>query len=321
MTLIKLLHQVLFFIKDPFPQTHKVTPSNSVLFYKYFHCEHQSQAADFPAIKQQLATSPCYPICIYLSSWRTHVCKISNITALLAICRHFLPIERKLPSLRRAVFQHPGSFWSCNCSNHQPSCPHADLPKPLIDHAWCFGQVSYLTGAAPGSSIICCAPPAGVVGPACPLGTQCGSEVPRTSSNGSGQRCSTARLQGEFLKINYSTCKMQLEMPKQQGLCWRGVGGTGILAQPLTCWMSRSMGKWFHLCLPPRPSPQNRASDNAHRVVGRIMWLSGHTVYIMEVSSSLLTSSSVCPPEDLLSRWPAVILSRRNDFSEPLILR
>lgn len=67
-------------------------------------------------------------------------------------------MERKPSSLRRAVFQHPGSFLSPNCRNHQPSRPRANLPKPLIDHACDFRQVMYLTGAVLGSSIICSAP-------------------------------------------------------------------------------------------------------------------------------------------------------------------
>ena len=187
-----------------------MTPSKSVLFYKYFHCSHKSQAADFPAIKQQLATSPWYPICISLSSWRTHVCKISNITAPPAICRHFLPIEGRVSSLGCAVFPHPASFLSCYCSNHQPPPPpSANLLEPLIDHACDFRQVIHLTRAGLGASIVYLFfTTTRVAGPACPLGSWRGSEMPQTSSSGSEQRCSIASLQGEFLKINYSACKM-----------------------------------------------------------------------------------------------------------------
>lgn len=55
-----LLHRkVLFFIKDSFPQTRKLTTSESVSFYKYFHSWHQSNAAGFRTTKQQLATLSC----------------------------------------------------------------------------------------------------------------------------------------------------------------------------------------------------------------------------------------------------------------------
>jgi len=59
-SLVLLLHhKVLFFIKDSFPQIHKLTISNSVSFHKYFHSWHQSNAAGFQTTKQQLATLPC----------------------------------------------------------------------------------------------------------------------------------------------------------------------------------------------------------------------------------------------------------------------
>lgn len=44
-TPINILDEILFFVKEPFPQTHKATPPNSVLFYKYLQCQQQSQAS------------------------------------------------------------------------------------------------------------------------------------------------------------------------------------------------------------------------------------------------------------------------------------
>lgn len=54
-----LHHKLFFFIKDSFPQAHKVTASHSVSFYKSLHSWHQSNTAGFQTTKQQLAALSC----------------------------------------------------------------------------------------------------------------------------------------------------------------------------------------------------------------------------------------------------------------------
>lgn len=51
-SLAVLYHKVLFFIKDSFPKTHKLTVSNLVSFYKCFPSRHLSSAAAFQGTEQ-----------------------------------------------------------------------------------------------------------------------------------------------------------------------------------------------------------------------------------------------------------------------------
>lgn len=75
--------------------------------------------------------------------------------------------SRRTRSLNCVVFQHPGSFVSCNCSNHQHP---ANLVEFLVDHTWNFSQVTHLTGVVLEPSIICPALQLKDIGPTCPLG-------------------------------------------------------------------------------------------------------------------------------------------------------
>lgn len=124
------------------------------------------------------------------------------ITAPTAICGPFLPIEGRVSHFGCAVFLHPASFLSCYCSNHQHPLSHpANLLK--LPHESCLWlQAGYLPNRGSSGVINLVFTP-----------TQQWSwpfEPALSSWHGSEMlpECYVASLQGEFLKINYSMCKM-----------------------------------------------------------------------------------------------------------------